>query len=1016
MPHLEVKLKGFEGMTGDESQFVHNAPNTYKKSVNFIPQRDKSLVNRNRLEKIGIEVLDTDKVTCFTVNRKTYFAVYDSTLHNRFREHIWTPSNYRGNETIATGGRWSDVRDPSNLSVLNVSLEYAGMGAPPTGRNEFKALYERDDHGDTTSTDFDDVGTIYLRSYANYLSSVTAMGLITFDDLGLVEGQMAPSSFEKEASAPIRQIRLWNEKSSMWWQRFVIYDEEGNQVTQMIMRPTFTTENTLEVNSDVTSDQLAASTYLTFPEFRKEHLGTNPWTYDASVSPEGLIVFTNKEGVLPPLITRIREFRENSEDERFNVFGSDDVGIVCDLRSYYFRNNVHSVLKRAGFPVPADPRAPQPPEFLNLSQLFVSWGADYRTDPQFLFTETPEYDAWWTTYAEDKDNRYANEVAEATYQLMLRRIASNNVALLAGVREINQLAVREFDAIYANSHERFTEYNPEAGSSHIDRNPFFQGARTYTNKANTFADSDYVFEGVDFEQNEVLMCLGLREDFLSGDLDLGKTGNLETKERNAAVRRRYLLSNYVAADNTSTLADMVAPVPLVLRKNNFRSHSVAEPLTPAFGSGVTDIGLRWDKTKFKNVPLLASYIPIPYTIPGHYYRHSGYTEGRRVFGGGGLDPDQITFSAKAAIPPQELKGQQSSTPASEAILRRVNGEDLGLDFSPYAFDIRNLALGEGTGPTENADRLGNNTWAAPFRDRIGAMPTLHFGARVTLVYPSGRLELAWMTTIRHVLWVGTEAGSIPLKGLTSGFVPNLADDTSFTRSDDSSQFNHAPIVGRSLLFQVSDDGQSLFAIEDSLELRRRVYASASESIEADAFAKDPIVQAASNRALGSLFLRSQSGKIYYGLIVGQAVRWTELQFEAPVRYIFSQNVALYVVLTNGVAGKVRLNVKGPIEAKVPLTLEFNCAQSYKMDDAQGLVKPQHFLDTDNASMGTLLGRFSGKIGLGTGKKGRLSKEKPCDNSLSLSDTDTKDNRDSMKLFFEEDREVRLTRAHFYIKI
>ena len=57
-------------------------------------------------------------------------------------------------------------------------------------------------------------------------------------------------SFDYQASGQtfttqdiVKQMLLDREKSSMWWQRFIIYNENGDPLTRYVIRPILSTEN-----------------------------------------------------------------------------------------------------------------------------------------------------------------------------------------------------------------------------------------------------------------------------------------------------------------------------------------------------------------------------------------------------------------------------------------------------------------------------------------------------------------------------------------------------------------------------------------------------------------------------------------------------------------------------------------------------------------------------------------------------------------------------------------------------
>lgn len=967
---LKGHLKGFEGMTGDSGQFVHDIPNTYKKSINFLPQRDHSLINRSKLENVGVETLSTDKVVSFSVNRKTYFAVYDTLLINRWFQRDIPESEYRapGDHPYASQFDeviWNKYRDdPSPLrgvpQIIRALLN-------PTDRESFTSLYEGNPNFSTFTLE-----TVLSRLYIDKMLSNTFyrndLYTVFEDDLRFNMDTGAVTG--RKANTPLRKIEQDRTTSSMWWQRFLIYDEQGNQVTHMIGRLPTVTENSLNEVRDKDAIQevhrlleaeaipTARDLYNELHDYRVRAYGENDLSYNPSVSPEGIVVFTNPEGLLPPLITKIREFRENSEDEKFNLFGRDEVGVVTDLRTYYFRNDINQL----GNPLSA-------PHSFDGSFLFYSWGAfpDRALGRRFL--NTPEYLRWYENEAVDKENRYEESWKEFLFQLASLYISNDPDNFKSDATE------QKFDSL----RDAYTGYDdvrniPTAKQRLADRNPFFLGAQTYLNFINQTEDSTFVFENVDYANQEVLLTWGLEQDFLAGGTTIAQADDPST----GTPRRRYI-EGVDPSGSQPTLESYMQPIPIVLRKNSYASNDIVQPNNSVYERN--KIGLAYSANLFKNP---RPYMVIPYMLPGHYYRHSAFTEGRRIFAGGKLDPDEITFSSVART--------EKSTPQVNKAFQNafVDGLNLGLDFSFFAADAIDLIT------------AFNN------------LPLTPMGGRETIVYPSGRLEISWLANVRHVLWAGTNFGSIPLKGIKPAFVIALSDDASLSRADEGSQYGHAPVIGNDVLFQVSDDGQTIYAIEDSLELRRRVYTSVSKSIEADVFVSDAIVQLVSNRSLGSIMALTKSGRVFYGLITRSNVRWGELVFTDKVKQLYTEGTNLFVTLKTGPIGKVSLNQDLALEDGVPLLMELNSPVTYLINSDPEIIRPRSFQNNGHFKEGTLIGEFTKPVGIGARLTGIQSLQTPKNGVVTFNDVGFPNVRDSLQFIFKE-RQIRLYAVNFYVK-
>ena len=254
MSYIKRHLKGMGTMSGELGQYLIDDPHRVKETLNFVPQHDNSLRNRPAIEDTNIRVLPTDKVTQFQVNNRNYFAVYDTLLIHRW---------YRGPDL--------DLSDSS----VNLSVTLDDSNVKPTNESYWEGIFRarRRDlwwvsaNNILTRMDSARIRTIASDATDNYASlrrsldidspfvtnSVEAIEYSNALALGSYFWDKPRYNFDYQASGrtfttqdTVKQMLLDREKSSMWWQRFIIYNENGDPLTRYIIRPILTTENSGE--------------------------------------------------------------------------------------------------------------------------------------------------------------------------------------------------------------------------------------------------------------------------------------------------------------------------------------------------------------------------------------------------------------------------------------------------------------------------------------------------------------------------------------------------------------------------------------------------------------------------------------------------------------------------------------------------------------------------------------------------------------------------------------------------
>ena len=101
-----------EGMKGRTGQFKSLSEKGLQDINNFYLGRDKTLIQRNGLQDVGINTLPTDKMLTFIKDNKRYYVVYDTLLKHKFYVSGSQPSNTQFNgveppliDTINTNNR-----------------------------------------------------------------------------------------------------------------------------------------------------------------------------------------------------------------------------------------------------------------------------------------------------------------------------------------------------------------------------------------------------------------------------------------------------------------------------------------------------------------------------------------------------------------------------------------------------------------------------------------------------------------------------------------------------------------------------------------------------------------------------------------------------------------------------------------------------------------------------------------------------------------------------------------------
>ena len=344
-----IALDNFsEGMKGRTGQFKSLSVGALQDIKNFYVGRDNSLIQRSGLESTGIKTLPTDKVLSFVKNNKRYYVVYDTLLKNKFYHSGNRPSTFMGvNGALPT--LVEDVFDP-DLGIMNV------LGRFKVGPFE---TFNENDPADVTrfynlalsfiqslsdsNQLLSDQHTAYYNAMLYNAISMTTLPLwlglpfgdraFTFDS-GVTRTSTYPLDIFNPSPLSNNYLQSDLNDTSIWWQRFLVYDEEGNIISKRIERMFPVSEDSGEVrdynhgmpNITLGTGVENVNSRLNLPLTRQQAYGISEHEYRVNVGEQG-VWFYSPSGKLPPMYLLL------------NSSGETD-GVVRDSRSMYARSNI----------------------------------------------------------------------------------------------------------------------------------------------------------------------------------------------------------------------------------------------------------------------------------------------------------------------------------------------------------------------------------------------------------------------------------------------------------------------------------------------------------------------------------------------------------------------------------------------------------------------------------------------------------------------------------------------------
>ena len=253
-----------------------------------------------------------------------------------------------------------------------------------------------------------------------------------------------------------------------------------------------------------------------------------------------------------------------------------------------------------------------------------------------------------------------------------------------------------------------------------------------------------------------------------------------------------------------------------------------------------------------------------------------------------------------------------TSPTKTPISSPYKGSDSGMNFTPFARKEDSFkTVFVSTSTTEDAATVPS---FSPDTN------ITNFGFREALRILEGAANIGWAKTIRHSLWIGTDAGSLVLLGIRIGFLNQLRLSDDPLRVDAGAQKIDAPVVAYDSVFQVSDNRRQVYQIFDSDELKRKEYELVTSRIEIDYFIEAPngsIKKAFSSPSSGYLCILTEGGNIFLGTLRRDNIAFTELSFGDVVEDANIIGNTIHISTPYRLYS-CNLSVVGPIEEVVPL--------------------------------------------------------------------------------------------------
>ena len=281
----DIVINDFSGgMTGEQGQFAAK-DNTYVKDIqNGIVNRGGTISPRPGIEELDINLLPHDKMLPFRFKGKDYFLVYDTLLKRRWTD---VPAEFTALRTLTDGTnfgyhdmyRFSSNQRSGISSQLEFISRYHGTA--------MSSIIRFDHPSDPTDLD------------TYFTASTEAAAEIAFNDA-------------------LPSVGIDYAHDSFFWQRMVIFDDQGMPVCYGVKRVFYMDEDSgheqlTPMDSLASLFTVNANSSLNFNStgedlevLRMAHWGGSDITYDAAVSHD-YVIFTSPSGKLPPLVWRPTE-------------------------------------------------------------------------------------------------------------------------------------------------------------------------------------------------------------------------------------------------------------------------------------------------------------------------------------------------------------------------------------------------------------------------------------------------------------------------------------------------------------------------------------------------------------------------------------------------------------------------------------------------------------------------------------------------------------------------------------
>ena len=305
------------GRTGKFGQFSSPGVNYTQEMTNLIPNRGGSLRTRPGTESLGIKLLKHDKALPFRFREENYILVYDTLLKREWK------NAYNSDGTALN----PNVSHHSRLSYSRSDF----FGAHRTLQKFLNLSFgPRDDYLLFIHRYAVDSGLVVIPIDVDFTKNIYA-GATTAPD----------NTVAKRFLEAVTHIGIDCKNDSLFWNRFLIYKEDGTLVSTVVKRPFYTDEdsgheilndsdgNPYEVPVDITTrpetyfstKELFAAGFTDLQDLREKMWGGSGLSYEAVSSTEE-VMFTDPTGTLPPMVWRPLELPQ----------------VVYDLRALYHRD------------------------------------------------------------------------------------------------------------------------------------------------------------------------------------------------------------------------------------------------------------------------------------------------------------------------------------------------------------------------------------------------------------------------------------------------------------------------------------------------------------------------------------------------------------------------------------------------------------------------------------------------------------------------------------------------------